>query len=38
MEDDFKLAIMTAIELPMKTQWPPKDKGETLIPDIEVFD
>lgn len=38
VEDDFKLEIMTAIELPMKILWPPKDKGEKLIPEVEVFD
>lgn len=38
VEDDFKLEIMTAIELPMKILWPPKDKGEKLIPEVKVFD
>lgn len=37
LEDDFKLEIMTAIELPMKILWPPKDKGEKLIPEVKVF-
>lgn len=38
VEDDFKLEIMTAIELPMKTLWPPRDKEKKLIPEVEVFD
>lgn len=37
VEDDFKLEIMIAIELPMKILWPPKDKREKLSPEVKVF-